>query len=124
MAKILLVEDNEASREMLSWRLERKGYEVVLAVDGQEAIDLAHSASPDLILLDMSLPIIDGWTAARQLKADASTASIPIIALTAHAMKGDREQTLQAGCDDYDAKPVEFARLIAKIETLLGVQAA
>jgi CheY-like chemotaxis protein len=119
VAKILLVEDNETNREMLSWRLNRKGYELVLAEDGQQGIDKAHTENPDLILLDMSLPVVDGWTAARQLKADAATAGIPIIALTAHAMAGDREQALEAGCDDYDTKPVEFARLLGKIEALL-----
>jgi CheY-like chemotaxis protein len=123
MATILLVEDNETNREMLSWRLERKGFDVLMAEDGAQGVALAHESTPDLILLDMSLPVLDGWAAARQLKADLSTARIPIIALTAHAMKGDREQALQAGCDDYDTKPVEFARLLEKIEAQLGARA-
>lgn len=119
MAKILLVEDNELNRDMLSRRLTRRGYEVVIAVDGQEGVDKAHSESPALILMDMSLPKIDGWEATRQLKGDDSTKSIPIIALTAHAMRGDREKALESGCDDYDTKPVDLPRLIEKIEKLL-----
>ncbi|HMO58530.1 MAG TPA: response regulator [Roseiflexaceae bacterium] len=115
--KILLVEDNEMNRDMLSRRLRRKGYEVIIAVDGHEGIDQARREHPDLILMDMSLPLIDGWAATRILKADPATATIPVIALTAHAMSGDREQALEAGCDDYDTKPVELQRLIAKIET-------
>src|SRR6201998_1916417 len=114
MAKILLVEDNEMNRDMLSRRLQRKGYDVVLAVDGGEGVAMAHSHTPDLILMDMSLPVLDGWEATRQLKAVADTAAIPIIALTADAMNGDREKALAAGCDDYDTKPVEFARLLDK----------
>ena len=120
MAKILLVEDNEMNRDMLSRRLERRGYEVVIAVDGQQGVDLAQSASPDLILMDMSLPVIDGWEATRQLKAMAAMKSVPIIALTAHAMSGDREKALEAGCNDYDTKPIELPRLLGKIEALLG----
>lgn len=120
MAKILLVEDNEMNRDMLSRRLERKGYEVVIAVDGQQAIDLAASVKPDLILMDMSLPIIDGWEATRRLKADALTKPIPIIALTAHAMPEDERRAREAGCNDYDTKPIELPRLLEKIAALLG----
>ncbi len=120
MAKILLVEDNEMNRDMLSRRLERKGYEVVIAVDGQKAIDLAASVKPDLILMDMSLPIIDGWEATRRLKADALTKPIPIIALTAHAMPEDERRAREAGCNDYDTKPIELPRLLEKIAALLG----
>ena len=120
MAKILLVEDNEMNRDMLSRRLERRGYEVVIAVDGQQGVDLAQSASPDLILMDMSLPVIDGWEATRQLKARDDMKATPIIALTAHAMSGDREKALEAGCDDYDTKPIDFPRLLEKIDVLLG----
>jgi CheY-like chemotaxis protein len=120
MAKILLVEDNEMNRDMLSRRLGKKGYEVIIAVDGQQGVDMASSYRPDIILLDMSLPVMDGWEAARRLKADAGTSGIPIIALTAHAMAGDREKCLEAGCEDYDTKPVEFKRLLGKIGALLG----
>ncbi len=120
MTKILLVEDNEMNRDMLSRRLTRKGFEVLTAVDGQEGVTLAGTETPDLILLDMSLPVLDGWAAARQLKADEGTRGIPIIALTAHAMAGDREKALEAGCDEYDTKPVELPRLLEKIETLLN----
>jgi CheY-like chemotaxis protein len=119
MPKILLVEDNEMNRDMLSRRLGKKGYEVVIAVDGQQGLDLAKSQAPDLILMDMSLPVVDGWEATRRLKADSATGQIPIIALTAHAMTGDRDKALEAGCDDYDTKPVELARLLEKIQTLL-----
>jgi CheY-like chemotaxis protein len=119
MAKILLVEDNEMNRDMLSRRLMKRKHEVVIAVDGQQGVDMATSESPEIILLDMSLPVIDGWEAARQLKANEATRHIPIIALTAHAMAGDREKTIEAGCDDYDTKPVEFKRLLGKIQTLL-----
>ena len=119
MPKILLVEDNEMNRDMLSRRLQRRGFELLIAVDGGEGVSLAHEQAPDLILMDMSLPVIDGWTAARQLKNDQATESIPIIALTAHAMAGDREKALEAGCDDYDSKPVEFSRLLEKIDALL-----
>jgi CheY-like chemotaxis protein len=120
MARILLVEDNEMNRDMLSRRLTKRGHEVVIAVDGGQGLQLAASEEPEIILLDMSLPVMDGWEAARLLKEDAATAGIPIIALTAHAMAGDREKCLEAGCDDYDTKPVEFKRLLGKIEALLG----
>ncbi len=120
MSKILLVEDNEMNRDMLSRRLERKGFEVVMAVDGQAGIDMASSASPDLILMDLSLPIIDGWEATRRIKADSATQNIPVIALTAHAMTGDEEKAREAGCDDYDTKPVNLNRLLEKIGNLLG----
>ena len=115
MAKILLVEDNELNRDMLSRRLARKGYEVSIAVDGEEGVAMAESAAPDIILMDMSLPKIDGWEATRRVKANAATSGIPVIALTAHAMAGDREQALGAGCDDYDTKPIELERLLGKI---------
>jgi CheY-like chemotaxis protein len=120
MPKILLVEDNDMNRDMLSRRLERRGYELLMAVDGGQGLSLAREQAPDLILLDMSLPVVDGWTAARQLKDDPATGAIPIIALTAHAMAGDREKALAAGCDDYDSKPVEFSRLLEKIERFLS----
>lgn len=116
---ILLVEDNEMNRDMLSRRLERKGYVVAIAVDGAAALDHAATDPPDLILMDMSLPVLDGWEATRRLKADAATQAIPVIALTAHAMDSDRERALAAGCDDFDTKPVELARLLAKIERWL-----
>jgi len=119
MAKILLVEDNEMNRDMLSRRLKRKGFDIVMAIDGGQGVEMAHADLPDLILMDMSLPVKDGWTATKELKADAATKHIPIIALTAHAMAGDREQALEAGCDDYDTKPIELPRLLSKIETLL-----
>jgi CheY-like chemotaxis protein len=120
MTKILLVEDNEMNRDMLSRRLTRNGFEIVMAVNGQEGLDLASSESPDLILLDMSLPVLDGWEAARRLKANTATANIPVIALTAHAMVQDKEKALAAGCDDFDTKPVELPRLLEKINLLLG----
>jgi len=120
MAKILLVEDNEMNRDMLSRRLIKRGHDVAIAVDGQEGVNMASADGPDIILLDMSLPVMDGWEAARALKADETTKSIPIIALTAHAMAGDRERCLEAGCEDYDTKPVEFKRLLGKIDALLG----
>jgi two-component system, cell cycle response regulator DivK len=120
MAKILLVEDNEMNRDMLSRRLLRKGYEVAIAVDGGEGVEMAHSQSPDLILMDMSLPVLDGWEATRRLKASPETAAIPVIALTAHAMATDREKAMQAGCDDYDTKPIELPRLLSKIEAMLA----
>jgi len=120
MAKILLVEDNEMNRDMLSRRLARSGYEVVIAVDGQQAVEMARSETPDLILMDMSLPVIDGWEATRQLKAAAETRAIPVIALTAHAMVGDRQRAVDAGCDDFDTKPVEFTRLLEKMAALMG----
>jgi two-component system cell cycle response regulator DivK len=122
MRKILLVEDNEMNRDMLSRRLERKGYEVVIAVDGQAGIDLASSGNPDIILMDLSLPVIDGWEATRRIKADPATQSIPVIALTAHAMAGDEQKALEAGCDDYDTKPIDLKRLLEKIDNLLGAQ--
>jgi two-component system cell cycle response regulator DivK len=122
MPKILLVEDNEMNRDMLLRRLTRNGYEVVIAVDGQQGIDMALSARPDLILMDMSLPVIDGWEATRRIKAEGSTSNIPVIALTAHAMAGDREKAMEVGCDDYDTKPVEIARLLGKMAALLGAQ--
>ena len=120
MARILLVEDNEMNRDMLSRRLQRRGHEVLEAVDGAEGVALAKSRRPGLILMDMSLPVLDGWEATRHLKADPATSAIPVIALTAHAMSEDREKALQAGCDDYDTKPVEFGRLVGKIDALLG----
>ena len=120
MAKILLVEDNEMNRDMLSRRLVRRGFQVVFAMDGQQGVDLARSERPDIILMDMSLPVIDGWEATRRVKADDATRSVPVIGLTAHAMSGDREKAIEAGCDDYDTKPVELDRLIGKIERLIG----
>ncbi len=117
--KILIVEDNELNLEMLSRRLQHKGYEVITAVDGQQGIDLAQTATPDLILMDMSLPLIDGWEATRRLKADAKTRSIPVIALTAHAMLGDREKALEAGCNDYETKPIDLPQLLKKMQSLL-----
>jgi len=120
MAKILLVEDNEMNRDMLSRRLTRRGYEVVLALDGEEGVAMAQSEAPALILMDMSLPGLDGWEATRRIKAAPETRAIPVIALTAHAMSGDREKAVAAGCDDFDTKPVDLARLLEKIETLLG----
>jgi len=119
MTKILLVEDNETNRDMLSRRLIRKGYQVVMALDGRQAVEMATSESPDLILMDMSLPVIDGWEATRRVKADGATRAIPVIALTAHAMAGDREKAIEAGCDDYDTKPIDLVRLIEKITVLL-----
>jgi len=121
MARILLVEDNEMNRDMLSRRLARRGFDVLIAENGQSGVELAVSARPDLVLMDMSLPVIDGWEATRRIKADPSTASIPVIALTAHAMAEDKEMALEAGCDDYDSKPVDLSRLVAKIEHLLAV---
>ncbi len=120
MPRILVVEDNEMNRDMLSRRLARKGFDVSVAIDGGQGIELARSATPDLILMDMSLPVIDGWEATRRIKAEPATRGIPVIALTAHAMAGDRERALEAGCDDYDTKPVEFAALLQKIEALLA----
>lgn len=124
MAKILLVEDSEMNRDMLARRLARRGYEVVIAVDGWQGVTLAQTESPDLILMDMNLPVLDGSEATRQLRAVPATRSIPIIALTAHAMAGDRENALEAGCDDYDTKPIELERLLGKIEVLLKKEAA
>ena len=120
MAKVLLVEDNEMNRDMLSRRLKRKGFDVVIAMDGGQGVDMAHDELPDLILMDMSLPVKDGWTATKEIKSAEDTQKIPVIALTAHAMSGDREQALAAGCDDYDTKPIELPRLLSKIETLLA----
>ena len=120
MAKILLVEDNEMNRDMLSRRLARRGYEVVIAVDGAEGVDKAGTEAPALILMDMSLPGVDGWDATRRIKAAPATRAIPVIALTAHAMSGDREKAVEAGCDDFDTKPVDLARLLGKIEALLA----
>jgi two-component system cell cycle response regulator DivK len=119
MARILLVEDNEMNRDMLSRRLERKGYETIIAVDGKEGLEKAGSDQPVLILMDMSLPVLDGWEATRTLKANGATRNIPVIGLSAHAMSGDREKAIEAGCNDYDTKPVELPRLIGKIEALL-----
>jgi two-component system cell cycle response regulator DivK len=124
MPKVLLVEDNEMNRDMLSRRLIRRGFQVVFAVDGQQGVDLAGSERPDIILMDMSLPAIDGWEATRRVKADNATRSVPVIGLTAHAMAGDREKAIEAGCDDYETKPVELDRLISKIERLLGAAKA
>ena len=123
MTKILLVEDNEENRDMLSRRLTRRGYKVVTAMDGGQGVTLAQAEAPDLILMDMNLPVLDGSEATRQLRAAPATRSIPIIALTAHAMAGDREKALEAGCDDYDTKPIEFERLLGKIEALLKKEA-
>ena len=120
MAKILLVEDNEANRDMLSRRLARKGFEVSIAVDGGEGVAMAKRDLPDLVLMDMSLPVLNGWEATRAIKADETTLHIPVIALTAHAMAGDREQAMEAGCDDYDTKPVDLPRLLEKISGLLS----
>ena len=120
MPRILLVEDNEMNRDMLSRRLKRRGYEVSIAVDGAEGVEMTSSEVPDLILMDMSLPVMDGWEATRNIKADPATKSIPVIALTAHAMSGDRQKALDAGCDDYDTKPIELSRLLSKIQTFLG----
>jgi two-component system cell cycle response regulator DivK len=120
MAKILIVEDNEMNRDMLSRRLQRKGYDVVVALDGQEGVAMAASETPDLILMDMSLPVLDGWEATRQIKGNEATRGIPIIALTAHAMSTDRQKAFEAGADDYDTKPVELDRLLGKMEALLA----
>ena len=119
MTKILLVEDNEMNRDMLSRRLIRKGYEVVMALDGRQAVEMASGENPDLIIMDMSLPVIDGWEATRRVKAAPATRTIPVIALTAHAMAGDREKAIEAGCDDYDIKPIDLPRLLGKITMLL-----
>jgi len=124
MPRILVVEDNEMNRDMLTRRLKRKGYDILSAEDGQEGIELAGAHSPDLILMDLSLPVVDGWEATRRLKSAPATQGIPIIALTAHAMSGDREKAMDAGCDDYDTKPVEMPRLLEKIETLLAREIA
>jgi len=120
MRRILLVEDNEMNRDMLSRRLQRRGYEVIIALDGQQGVQMAQSRSPDVVLMDMSLPVMDGWEATRTLKSSPETRNIPVIALTAHAMSTDRERAMEAGCDDYDTKPIELTRLIAKIESLIA----
>ncbi len=119
MPKILIVEDNEMNRDMLSRRLERRGFAVVMAVDGQQGVDMARAEQPDLVLMDMSLPVMDGWAATKAIKADAELAGIPVIALTAHAMEGDRAKAIEAGCDDYDTKPIELPRLLEKIAKFL-----
>jgi CheY-like chemotaxis protein len=124
MTTILIVEDNEMNRDMLSRRLARRGFEIVIAIDGETGIDVARAQRPDLVLMDMSLPVVDGWEATRRMKADPRLAHIPVIALTAHAMASDREKALEAGCDDYDTKPIELPRLLAKIEALLPVAPA
>lgn len=124
MAKILLVEDNEMNLDMLSRRLERRNFEIVIAMDGAQGVELTKIHQPDLILMDMSLPVMDGWEATRRIKADATTKHIPIIALTAHAIAGDRERCLAAGCDEYESKPVKFPRLLAKIEQMLGLESS
>ena len=123
MAKILLVEDHEEIWDFLSRRLKRRGFDVIMAHDGQGGLDMARAEQPDVVLLDMNLPVMDGWTAARALKSEAATARIPIIALTAHAMSGDREKAIQAGCDDYHPKPVDFSKLLSQIEAALGTSA-
>lgn len=119
MAKILLVEDNEMNRDMLSRRLTRRGYEVVMAFDGAQGVAMAETEKPDLILMDMSLPVIDGWEATRRVKANAATKTIPVIALTAHAMSDDREKAMEAGCDEYDTKPIDLERLLTKIQAFV-----
>ena len=120
MSKILLVEDNEMNRDMLSRRLERKGFEAVIAVDGQAGVGMASPTNLDIILMDLSLPVMDGWEATRRIKANSATQGIPVIALTVHAMAGDEQKALDAGCDDYDTKPINFKRLLGKIENFLG----
>ncbi len=120
MPKILLVEDNEMNRDMLSRRLEKRGYEVAIALDGAQGVSMAKTEAPDLILMDMSLPVMDGWEATRQIKANPETRSVPVIALTAHAMAGDRDKALEAGCDEYDTKPIQLPSLLEKIQALLG----
>ena len=124
MPRVLLVEDNEMNRDMLSRRLVRRGFEVLMAFDGEQGVHMAQTEQPDLILMDMSLPVLDGWGATRKIKAEASTRSIPLIALTAHAMAGDRDKALEAGCDDYDTKPIELVRLLDKMDRLLNDRAA
>jgi CheY-like chemotaxis protein len=124
MPRILLVEDNEMNRDMLSRRLQRRGYEVIIAVDGRQGVAMAQSGAPDLVLMDMSLPLMDGWEATRTLKSAPETRHIPVIALTAHAMSTDRDKAIEAGCDDYDTKPIELARLLGKMEALIGAKPA
>jgi len=119
MTKILLVEDNEMNRDMLSRRLERKGFELIMAKDGGEGVELTESSMPDLVLMDMSLPVLDGWEATKRIKANNATKHIPVIALTAHAMSGDREKAIEAGCDEYDTKPIDLPRLLDKINSLI-----
>ncbi len=119
MPKILVVEDDEMNRDMLGRRLARKGFEVLFATDGEQAVEMARGQAPDLVLMDMSLPVLDGWSATRRIKADSATSRVPVIALTAHAMAGDRERAIEAGCDDYDTKPIELQRLLEKIKALL-----
>jgi two-component system, cell cycle response regulator DivK len=121
VTRILLVEDDEMNRDMLSRRLLKRGYDVTIATDGEQGVEMARAGNPDIILMDMSLPVMDGWTATRTLKDDDATAGIPVIALTAHAMAGDQEKALAAGCDDFDTKPIELTRLLDKIEALVGV---
>ena len=123
MNRVLLVEDNEMNRDMLSRRLARKGFEVLLAADGEEALEIARRERPELVLMDMNLPVKDGWTAAREIRQDPQLREIPIIALTAHAMSDDRQKALDAGCDDYETKPLDFARLLGKMEALLSARA-
>ena len=120
MPKVLLVEDNEMNRDMLARRLTKRGYQVAVAVDGAEGVAMARASGPDLVLMDMSLPVLHGWDATRELKADPATQAIPVIALTAHAMAGDREKALEAGCDEFETKPIELPRLLAKMEALLA----
>ena len=124
MAKLLLVEDNEMNRDMLSRRLVRRGYEVAIAIDGAQGVEMARTETPDLVLMDLSLPVIDGWEATRRIKATLETRHLPVIGLTAHAMAGDREKALEAGCDDYDTKPIELERLLKKVEALLQAKAS
>ena len=124
MAKLLLVEDNEMNRDMLSRRLVRRGYEVAIAIDGAQGVEMARTEAPDLVLMDLSLPVIDGWEATRRIKATQETRHLPVIGLTAHAMAGDREKALEAGCDDYDTKPIELERLLKKVEALLQTKAS
>jgi two-component system cell cycle response regulator DivK len=120
MPKILLVEDDEMNRDMLGRRLQRKGYAVVVAIDGQQALDLTRAETPDVVLMDMSLPVMDGWTVTKELKAATETRNVPVIALTAHAMAGDREKAIAAGCDEYETKPIDLKRLLEKIEALIA----
>jgi two-component system cell cycle response regulator DivK len=124
LAKILLVEDNEMNLDMLSRRLERRNFEILIAMDGAQGVEMTKIHQPNLILMDMSLPVMDGWEATRRIKADPNTKHIPIIALTAHAIAGDRERCLAAGCDEYESKPVKFPRLLAKIEQMLGLESS
>jgi CheY-like chemotaxis protein len=120
VAKILLVEDNEMNRDMLSRRLKRQGHDVLIAVDGREGVEKSKADRPDIVLMDMSLPVLDGWEATRRIRADEETAALPVIALTAHAMEADRQQAMAAGCDDYDTKPIDLKRLLEKIDKLLA----